>query len=127
MKPGASALPGLESLETAITEMLDRLLSRERTRLLTAESEEHKRRVEILEARINKLNSALSNTEEALKKMAKKSFYVHITCAIAVPECTFHNALRRSDVTIENVLKNRFEPVRTSSFCNSSFSFTLHT
>lgn len=67
---GPQALPGLEALDKAISEMLSDLIERERDKAINEEQEAHKRRVEILEARIRKLNTALTDTEGALKKVA---------------------------------------------------------
>ncbi|MDF1660356.1 MAG: hypothetical protein P1V97_01190 [Planctomycetota bacterium] len=67
---GPSALPGLGALDKAISEMLSDLISRERDKAINEEQEAHKQRVEILEARIRKLNTALTDTEGALKKVA---------------------------------------------------------
>lgn len=67
---GPSALPGLGALDKAISEMLSDLIERERDKAINEEQEAHKQRVEILEARIRKLNTALTDTEGALKKVA---------------------------------------------------------
>jgi hypothetical protein len=67
---GASAVPGLEALEDAISTMLEDLISRERDKAINDEQAAHQQRVQILEARIRKLNSALTDTEGALQKVA---------------------------------------------------------
>lgn len=67
---GESALPGMDALEDKLGEVLSGLISSERERTLEESQAAHKQRVQILEARIAKLNSALTNTEDALRKVA---------------------------------------------------------
>lgn len=67
---GPKALSGLSAFERELGTMLDTLLMREREKAISEEQEVHAQRVQILEARIKKLSSALDNTETALKKVA---------------------------------------------------------
>jgi prefoldin subunit 5 len=63
---GPRALKGLSELEKELALMLDRLLADEREKLVARERKAHGEKVEILEKRIEKLNRALRETEQAL-------------------------------------------------------------
>lgn len=68
---GPKALRGLSELERRIAEILDGLLSAERDRFVSSVRKGHDEKVGVLEKRISKLNKALAETEEALRKLAE--------------------------------------------------------
>ncbi len=66
---GPRALKGLSELERELALMLERLLAEEREKLLARERRAQDEKVGLLERRIEKLNKALEETEQALRQV----------------------------------------------------------
>ena len=47
----------------------------------------------------------------AMKKISKSSFFVHIACALWIPEVTFENAARRETIDVSKIKNNRLAAV----------------
>jgi hypothetical protein len=70
LEHGAVGTESFEGFEVDFSAKLHDLIARERERVIGQEDQAHRLRVQVLEARIRKLNSALTNTEGVLRKVA---------------------------------------------------------